>query len=94
MHKSIFIGLFALSPFLFSFGPCQSMAQEQEEPQHMSYSCITVPKSVEFCGIPIDLTRFDRHERMDRELMAFTYMHSTSLQIIKRANRYSNISWQ
>lgn len=88
MHKSIFIGLFALSPFLFSFGPCQSMAQEQEEPQHMSYSCITVPKSVEFCGIPIDLTRFDRHERMDRELMAFTYMHSTSLQIIKRANRY------
>ncbi len=45
MHKSIFIGLFALSPFLFSFGPCQSMAQEQEEPQHMSYSCITVPAS-------------------------------------------------
>ena len=88
MHKSIFIGLFALSPFLFSFGPCQSMAQQQDEPQHMSYSCIDVPKWVDFCGIAIDLTRFDRHERMDRELMAFTYMHSTSLQIIKRANRY------
>ena len=34
------------------------------------------------------MTRFDRHERMDREMLAFTYMHSTSLQTIKRANRY------
>lgn len=25
---------------------------------------------------------------MDRELLAFTYMHSTSLQMIKKANRY------
>lgn len=52
------------------------------------YSCIEVPDSVMFCGMPIDLTRYDRRERMDRELMAFAYMHSTSLQIIKRANRY------
>ena len=52
------------------------------------YSCIEIPDTVIFCGVPIDLTRYDRHERMDRELMAFTYMHSTSLQIIKRANRY------
>ena len=36
----------------------------------------------------IDLSRFDRHERMDRELLAFTYMHSTSLQMLKKANRY------
>ena len=47
-----------------------------------------VPASVTFCGKRIDLTRFDRHERMDRELLAFTYMHSTSIQMIKKANRY------
>ena len=47
-----------------------------------------VPQSVTFCGQRIDLTRFDRYERMDRELLAFTYMHSTSLQMIKKANRY------
>lgn len=52
------------------------------------YSCIEIPKSITFCDENIDLTRYDRRERMDRELMAFTYMHSTSLQIIKRANRY------
>lgn len=64
-----------------------SCAGPETEPSP-TYSCIEVPKSISFCGIDIDLTRYDRHERMDRELMAFTYMHSTSLQIIKRANRY------
>ena len=54
----------------------------------LPYSCIEVPSNITFCNQPIDLTRFDKHERMDRELMAFTYMHSTSLQIIKKANRY------
>ena len=54
----------------------------------LSYSSPEVPTSVAFCGKTIDLTRFDRHERMDRELLAFTYMHSTSIQLIKRANRY------
>lgn len=58
-------------------------------------TCITslhaqpeVPQSVVFCGKEINLTRFDRYERMDRELLAFTYMHSTSIQMIKKANRY------
>lgn len=52
------------------------------------YSSPEVPSSVEFCEKSIDLTRYDRRERMDRELLAFAYMHSTSLQMIKRANRY------
>lgn len=54
----------------------------------LKYSSPEVPASIEFCGKTIDLTRFDRHERMDRELLAFTYMHSTSLQMLKKANRY------
>lgn len=47
-----------------------------------------VPAEAEFAGQTIDITRYDRRERMDRELMAFTYMHSTTMLIIKRANRY------
>lgn len=65
-----------------------SCTAQTETASSTTYSCIEVPKSINFCGIDIDLTRYDRRERMDRELMAFTYMHSTSLQIIKRANRY------
>lgn len=52
------------------------------------YAQPEVPQSVIFCDKKIDLTRFDRYERMDRELLAFTYMHSTSIQMIKKANRY------
>ena len=43
----------------------------------------TVPEQVTFDGETID-----RRERMDREMMAFTYMHSTTMLLIKRANRY------
>lgn len=53
-----------------------------------NYSTHEVPSSVTLCGKSIDLTRYDRYERMDRELLAFTYMHSTSIQMIKKANRY------
>src|SRR5690606_5943127 len=30
---------------------------------------------------------YDKHERMDRELNSFTYFHSTTLLLFKRANR-------
>ena len=63
-------------------------AQNNTGTTALSYSSPQVPESIMFCGKEIDSTRFDRHERMDRELLAFTYMHSTSLQTIKRANRY------
>ena len=48
----------------------------------------TVPEQAVFDGQTIDLRRYDRRERMDRELMAFTYMHSSTMLMIKRANRY------
>ena len=89
----ILIGKFLTTSLLF-LSVCTSPANsspavyEQEEPTTTSYSCPQVPEKVEFCGKEIDLTRFDRYERMDRELLAFTYMHSSSIQMIKKANRY------
>lgn len=47
-----------------------------------------VPKQVQFCHESIDLRRMDVRERFDRELMAMNFMHSATLQMIKRANRY------
>ena len=46
-----------------------------------------VPKYAVFAG---DTVRFDRHdlyERMDRELIAFTYMHSNSVLMLRRSKR-------
>ena len=48
----------------------------------------TVPLEVVFDGEKVDLRRYDRRERMDREMMAFTYMHSTTMLLVKRANRF------
>lgn len=71
----------------------QSCIQAQNQPDSLwaeNGKCISidVPQRMNFCGENIDLTRFDRRERMDREILAFTYMHSTSIQMIKKANRY------
>ena len=48
----------------------------------------SVPSQIEFAGQVIDLKRYDHRERMDRELMSFCYMHSSTMLSIKRANRY------
>lgn len=82
----LFITLFSCTIYLYGTEPIKG--QTTNRTTALSYSSPQVPQTVVFCGKKIDLTRFDRHERMDRELLAFTYMHSTSLQMIKRANRY------
>ena len=48
----------------------------------------SVPREITFAGETIRLDRYDHRERMDRELMSFTYMHSTTMLSLKRANRY------
>ena len=79
------LAIFLLSPFFVS---ADYLGCTSKKSSNVPYSCVSVPRFVVFCGDTVDLTRYDRHERMDRELMAFSYMHSTSLQTIKRANRY------
>ena len=46
-----------------------------------------VPPFVVFAGDTIRFDRADLYERMDRELTAFTYGHTNSLLMLKRAGR-------
>ncbi len=80
----------AVMAFSIATASSQNAASKSRnaETTALHYSSPEVPESMEFCGKTIDLRRYDRRERMDRELLAFTYMHSTSLQMIKRANRF------
>ncbi len=64
------------------------LPKNENETGTLKLSCVEVPRYMIFCNDTIDIRRYDRHERMDRELMAFSFMHSTSIQTIKRANRY------
>ena len=47
-----------------------------------------VPEYAVFAGETIRFDRADLRERMDRELIAFTYSHNMSTLMIKRANKY------
>lgn len=47
-----------------------------------------VPENAVFAGETIRFDRADLRERMDRELIAFTYSHNMSTLMIKRANCY------
>jgi len=46
-----------------------------------------VPESMVFAGQRIRFDTDDLYERMDRELIAFTYMHSNSTLMLKRSKR-------
>ena len=46
-----------------------------------------LPTEITFAGENIALTRRDCRERLDREILAFTYSHTNTLLQIKRANR-------
>ncbi len=46
-----------------------------------------VPDYIVFAGDTIRFDRVDMRERMDRELIAFTYSHSNSLLMLKRSTR-------
>jgi membrane-bound lytic murein transglycosylase D len=47
-----------------------------------------IPSAIEFAGQSISLERYDMRERFDREQIVIGFNHSTSIIIIKRANRY------
>jgi len=47
-----------------------------------------LPDKIDLCGETISLDRFDIRERFDRELNSFTYLHTTTMLYLKRANRY------
>lgn len=80
----LFIAIGCTLPFLIS-----GTTVEQEHFHHPNavYSP-EIPAKTEFAGKEIELGRYDLRERMDRELTAFCYMHSTTLLMLKRANRY------
>ncbi len=83
---SVIIGMYF---FLTSHQAGEAKQQQQRESLVDSYVySMPVPDYVEFCGKKISLDRYDMHERYDREINGFTYLHSTTMLLIKRANRY------
>lgn len=56
--------------------------------EELQFQSPRVPQYVVFAGDTIRFNRSDLYERMDRELIAFTYSHTNSLLMLKRSARY------
>ncbi|MDR2775547.1 MAG: lytic transglycosylase domain-containing protein [Tannerella sp.] len=80
--------IICLTVFLL-VGYRDSVAVGEDSPVVASFTVSPeTPSYIFFCGKRTDLTRYNMHEGMDRELNGFIYNHSTTMLLIKRANRY------
>ncbi|MFT4073315.1 MAG: lytic transglycosylase domain-containing protein [Dysgonamonadaceae bacterium] len=62
---------------------------EKETPEVLAMiKSVSVPNETTFAGEKVDLTRYDNHERFDREINTFAYMHASTMLLFKRANRF------
>ncbi|MDD2299617.1 MAG: lytic transglycosylase domain-containing protein [Fermentimonas sp.] len=93
MKKSLLFSLvlllagFATAVVLLTSGN-DTIKTESEKPQVLSMTAsVSIPERMTFAGEEILFDRYDKRERMDRELNSFTYFHSTTMLLIKRANR-------
>lgn len=93
--KSTHIAITALSAalFLVSAYACLSSSNGQdvkpEIPLMQSFSATPrFENTINIFGQKVDISRYDLHERYERELTSMCYTHNTTIQTIKRANRY------
>ncbi|HQQ83119.1 MAG TPA: lytic transglycosylase domain-containing protein [Cyclobacteriaceae bacterium] len=61
---------------------------DEEIPGPIPAISIEVPTAASFAGEPVPLTEPDVYERYDKELQVNTYLHSNTLFLLKRANRW------
>ena len=67
-----------------------SRNEEESNPNDTVYSIQTfkLPDNVTFAGEKMPLENFDTRESLEREILTSAYRHSSTILIIKRANRY------
>ncbi|HEX2922373.1 MAG TPA: lytic transglycosylase domain-containing protein [Bacteroidales bacterium] len=56
-----------------------------------SVSSFRFPEVVTFAGENLPLENFDTHESLEREILTSAYRHSSTILIIKKANRFNPI---
>ena len=80
MKKLLSLLLVALAAASLQAQPAWVQIQHPQAP--------SVPEYVVFAGDTVRFDRTDFYERMDRELISFTYMHTNTTLMLKRSRRY------
>jgi len=87
-RRFILLALYIIVAMYFFTGSRDSTVVQGEKPTVLSFVVSPeTPSVILFCGKTIDLTRYQIREGIDRELSSFTYFHSSTMLLIKRANR-------
>ena len=87
MNKPLIILVLAA----FFAAPATACAQVAYVPEDIHFQAPQVPEFIEYAGQTYRFDRPDLYERMDRELIAFTYGHTNSVLMLKRAERMFSI---
>lgn len=85
-HPAILLGGLGLVFCLFH-EPLAAQFPESEFPS-LRISCPPLPQKLDFCGETVPLDYFLCRERLERELMTNSYLHGSTMLILKRAHRY------
>jgi hypothetical protein len=89
LRSSAFFSLILIQVSIFFALSCSAQSHPEYKKENVSlFMPPSVPDYLVFAGDTIRFDRSDIRERMDRELIAFTYTQSVSILMIKRANRY------
>lgn len=83
----IFAALVSVAIFLSSNKAVEPAKNSDDDRRISNVFPPEIPTSIVFAGDTIDLTLQERRERMDKEMLSFTYSHINTMLIIKRANR-------
>ncbi|MBE0647327.1 MAG: lytic transglycosylase domain-containing protein [Bacteroidales bacterium] len=76
--------------FIFGIADKQDPERDYRGAFRRNYMIFTpeLPEKVDFAGEKVPLNDLIVRESFDREILAFTFMHSTTQQMFKRAHRY------
>ena len=85
MINRLISSIFILALLAAPATACAQVAEYVSEDIH--FQAPKVPQFIEFAGQTYRFDRPDLYERMDRELIAFTYGHTNSVLMLKRAER-------
>lgn len=92
-RKTIFTAFIIISSVLFvafgfkGFSRSSRIVSDQFDTIY-SIQSFKIPENVTFAGERMPLENFDTRESLEREILTSAYRHSSTIMIIKRANRY------
>ena len=79
--------IFSIAQGFKGFGNTRSDSVRQSDTEY-SIKSFKLPDIVTFAGEKMPLDNFDTRESLEREILISAYRHSSTILIIKRANRY------